>query len=43
MPHVNKMKTVARVKALRGGRGRGGMRARSPRSIDKPMVEKEHF
>ena len=41
MPHVNKMKTIARVKALRGGRGKPGMRARSPRSIDRPIVAKE--
>jgi hypothetical protein len=38
MPHVNKIKSIARIKALRGGRGRGGIRARSPRTIEKPPV-----
>jgi len=40
MPNVNKMKSIVRVKGM-AGRGRGGMRARSPRPINKPMVEKE--
>ena len=41
MPNVNKLKTMTRIQALRGGRGKPGMRARSPRNIDKPMVQKE--
>ena len=40
MPHVNKMKSIARI-YKKGGKARGGMRARSPRTIEKPMVEKE--
>ena len=34
MPITNKFKTISRIKA-------GNMRARSPRPIEKPMVEKE--
>ena len=39
MPNVNNMKAIARIKGL--NRGRGGIRARSPRTIESPMVKKE--